>query len=121
MKTIIMRDPVMESEGSRFPRVNLNYNEAKKEVDKLSGRLPTSSEYDRLFAIDPWPHIVCEWTSTTEGNRQVIRGGWYGLARFARSASRLVHRPGDRLGYVGFRLARDVPDDAPVPEGWIVI
>ncbi|HQL58257.1 MAG TPA: formylglycine-generating enzyme family protein [Myxococcota bacterium] len=48
------------------------------------------------------------WESPT-GSTRVDRGGsWYDYARFVRAASRGGSLPGNRRGYVGFRLARSV-------------
>jgi formylglycine-generating enzyme required for sulfatase activity len=50
---------------------------------------------------------VTDPTGPTKGSRRVIRGGaWTVLARLVRCASRFAFAPGDRYGYLGFRLAR---------------
>ena len=120
MKTIIMLDPVMEEPGSRFPKANITAFEAEAEAARLGARLPTSGEYDRLFAIAPWPRVIDEWTSTPAASRWVIRGGaWNFRARHVRAAYRSARDPSLRDVDLGFRLARDVDDSAEVPEGWI--
>ena len=122
MKTIIMRDPYPEYPGSRFPMVRVTAFDAEKIARDNGARLPTSEEYDRLFATDPWPYLVWEWMVIVEGLYWVLRGGaWLDDARLVRAARRLARHPGSRDAYVGFRLARDIPDDAPVPDGWLAI
>mgnify|MGYP000953540856 CR=1 FL=1 len=123
MKTIIMQDPVPEALGSRFPQVNVTAQEAEQICADLGGRLPTSEEYDRFFAQSPWPHLVWEWTSTLKGpGRRVVRGGaWNFPSKNARASDRDVFDPSFRIDGVGFRCARNVPDDAVVPEGWEVL
>lgn len=122
VKTIIMCDPMPEVPGSRFPRVSINAFEAEKEAAKLGARLPTSEEYDRLFAEWPWPHLLYEWTSTDVGAARSLRGGaWFDRPSDARAANRFWSVPAERLDFIGFRCAKDVPDDAEVPEGWVVL
>ena len=122
MKTIIMKDPVMESEGSLFPKVDITAYEAEESAIKSHARLPTSEEYDRLFNKRPWPFLIHEWTSTSTGSERVIRGGsWLSLARFVRAAFRRAIDLDLAYGILGFRLARDIADDDPVPDGWIEI
>lgn len=89
----------------------------------MNGRLPTSEEYDRLFAIDPWPHLIYEWTSDGDGAERVIRGGswYYDVQDTLRASARNSDTPVFWNSTIGFRCARDVPDDAPVPRGWIVL
>ncbi len=49
-------------------------------------------------------------TGPETGSYRVIRGGgWFDLARFCRSASRLNDHPAYRLNYLGFRLSREAP------------
>ena len=122
MKTIIMRDPYPQSPGSRFPLVRINAYEAEALARDNGARLPTSEEYDRLFAIDPWPLLIWEWTSDSKGSYRVLRGGaWCSDARLVRAADRGANHPGYRHADIGFRLARDVPDDATVPDGWVAL
>jgi len=48
------------------------------------------------------------WESPT-GSDRVIRGGsWHGFAWFVRAAIRFNYSPGNRYGYLGFRVARSV-------------
>lgn len=50
------------------------------------------------------------WTGLAGGSARVIRGGgWTGLAVHCRSAHRSWNDPGDRHGYLGFRLLRTLP------------
>lgn len=123
MKTIIMRDPIPEAKGSRFPLVQISASEAEARCRAMGGRLPTSEEYARLFAVDPWPHLVYEWTSTsTYSGGRVVRGGaWVYWPSLARASDRDGVEPAFRIDFVGFRCARDIADDAEVPEGWVVI
>lgn len=122
MKTIIMKDPVMESEGSLFPKVDITAYEAEESAIKSHARLPTSEEYDRLFNKRPWPFLIHEWTSTSTGSERVLRGGsWYSCARHVCAAYRGAGDPSFASAGVGFRLARDIADDDPVPDGWIEI
>ncbi|MBM3319644.1 MAG: SUMF1/EgtB/PvdO family nonheme iron enzyme [Candidatus Eisenbacteria bacterium] len=47
-------------------------------------------------------------TGPGSGSYRVLRGGsWFNCAQFCRSASRIVHAPGNRDYYLGFRLARN--------------
>jgi formylglycine-generating enzyme len=49
---------------------------------------------------------VWEWTATEEGgSRVLLGGGWFDSAEFARVENRLISAPGNRHGYLGFRLA----------------
>lgn len=122
MKTIIMDNFVTEAPGSLFPRVNVTASEAEVLCAELGGRLPTSEEYDALFAKRPWPHLIYEWTSTPIDDSRVVRGGaWdYGPSD-ARASSRDRSGPACRGDYVGFRCAREIPDDAEVPPGWVCL
>lgn len=122
MKTIMMTDPVPEEPGSRVPMTNITAVEAEQWAAKQGARLPTPEEYDRLFAIEPWPHLVWEWTSTADNDMRLVRGGsWYDLPRYARASVRHRYDPAYRYMCVGFRLVRDILADAPVPTGWVVI
>lgn len=48
---------------------------------------------------------VWEWTSTTDGENRVSRGGcWLSSARFCESSSRLWDSPSCRYDFLGFRL-----------------
>ncbi len=48
------------------------------------------------------------WVSAAAGAKFVIRGGsWYDSARHVRAADRYRHDPDLRVGYLGFRCARD--------------
>lgn len=122
MKTIMMMDPYPEEPGSRFPRVWLTAYEAEQIAAEQGARLPTSEEYDRLFAVRPWPHAIYEWSSSRRSGSRSIRGGsWINFPKSARASARVSYDPAKRLDSIGFRLARDIPDDAPVPEGWIAL
>jgi formylglycine-generating enzyme required for sulfatase activity len=55
------------------------------------------------------PNDGSAWINESRGSFRVIRGGsWYVDARYCRSASRGLIRPGDRNDFVGFRLSRSV-------------
>ena len=59
-------------------------------------------EYPAGLAVDP--------SGPPSGEDRVLRGGsWGNLARYCRSAYRDGYDPGDRGGFLGFRLARDAP------------
>jgi len=52
---------------------------------------------------------VWEWTSTKQGSNRVGRGGsWDFDPQYARVARRFRLGPGNRLDYLGFRLARSI-------------
>lgn len=123
MKTIITRDLIPEAPGSRFPRVNLTFDEAVAEAAKIGGRLPTEQEVLRLFELDPWPHVALSWTTTPASrDRKVLRGGaWNDPCEYARASNRLDVDPTGRYGSVGFFVVREIEDDASVPEGWVTL
>lgn len=125
MKRIIMKDPVMEAPGSLFPKVRVNAFDAQALCARLieGGELPTSEEYDRLFALRPWPYLIWEWTSTSEGSSRVLRGGsWPGDFQASLRASACGRKgPGYRYYDYGFRCAASIPADQPVPAGWLDI
>ena len=51
--------------------------------------------------------LVTDPTGASSGSDRVLRGGgWYGSARYCRSAFRGGYGPDDRARYNGFRLAR---------------
>lgn len=123
MKTIITRDLIPEAPGSRFPRVNLTFDEAVAEAAKIGGRLPTEPEVMRLFELDPWPHVALSWTTTPASrDRKVLRGGaWSNPSGVARASYRFGSGPAFRSGGVGFFVVREIEDDASVPEGWVTL
>ena len=122
MKTIIMDNYVTEAPGSLFPRTHITLAEAQAACVAMGGRLPTSEEYDRLFAARPWPHLIYERAADMDGYMNVVRGGYWLLApRNARASNRDGDAPDTRVVYLGFRCARDIPDDGEIPPGWIVI
>lgn len=119
-RRIIMTNPYPETTNSLFPMVNITAIEAEQIAAKLGGRLPTSDEYDQLFKLKPWPHLIYEWTSDVLGSGRVVRGGaWYYPSVFARASNRNDYDPAFRSGFVGFRVVKMIDADEPVPEGWI--
>ena len=120
-KRIIMASPVPENLGSLFPKVNITASEAQHYAECLRGRLPTSDEYDELFKIRPWPHLIYEWTSTHGvGDVREVRGGaWYDSSKYARASYRYWYAPDNRLADVGFRVVKMIDAGEEVPEGWV--
>ncbi len=58
---------------------------------------------------DAYPQDVTDPWGPGSGLNRVLRGGsWYGLAMYARAASRIHIAPGTRDYYLGFRLARSI-------------
>ena len=72
--------------------------------------------HDMLGNVDEWVEdwygdyaggYVTDPRGPATGSSRVARGGgWYGSARYCRSAIRLYDAPGYRNGYLGFRLLR---------------
>lgn len=119
-KRIIMTNPYPEVPGSVFPMVNITATEAAEIAAKLGGRLPTSNEYDQLFKLRPWPHLIWEWTSVVDGGSRVARGGaWNFRPSNARASGRDWLGPASRFDFVGFRVVKMIDADEPVPGGWI--
>ncbi len=119
-----MIDPVMEALGSRFPRTCVTAQEAEKLAAALGCRLPTSYEYDKLFAIKPWPCSIHEWTSTSfHGTKdmRIVRGGSWGRDYLSgpRCSSKTCYHIDTKIDTIGFRLARRIHDDISIPKGWI--
>ena len=119
-RRIIMTNPYPETTNSLFPMVNITAIEAEQIAAKLGGRLPTSNEYDELFKLRPWPHLIYEWTSVVDGGSRVVRGGArdYGPS-YARASDRDWSEPAERNVNVGSRVVKMLDADEPVPEGWI--
>ena len=120
-RRIIMTNPYPETTNSLFPMVNITAIEAEQIAAKLGGRLPTSDEYDQLFKIRPWPHLIYEWTSDVLGSGRVVRGGSWGGSPGAgptppaSGSSNSAYRNAN----VGSRVVKMLDADEPVPEGWI--
>ena len=120
-KRIIMAAPVPEAPGSLFPKVNITAIEAEEIAAALGGRLPTSDEYDELFKIRPWPHLIYEWTRTHGvGDTREVRGGsWRDPSKDARASLRNVNGATNRDGHVGFRVVKTIDAGEEAPEGWV--
>lgn len=138
MKTIIMLNPIMESIGSMFPRVQITFDEASAECKKTQCRLPTESEYEQLFTILPWPFLIYEWSMTesksteefvdeltkekffiTTTKQVIIGGGHVGNHPKATRALNKANVTEHKANHLGFRFARDIDDNDQIPEGWI--
>lgn len=113
----IMRGPVpsewltaadFKDQPPQQPACGVTWHEACDFAQLVGGRLPAEEEWMEHFFERPYFGGILEWTTTSESNMKVLRGGsWVGDAQICRAAYRDRGGPGYRALSLGFRLVWD--------------